>query len=160
MCDFLYGAVSKKDYNKKFISISLKHHIPIDCTFESCALFPVKKSHDDYIFFRLTNEYCDCATPLGYGRDEINTKYLSTPHKRQLYLNSIYKTIYNYIEWLKELNESSCINHVYIVKHFDDNKPEKQCNKHVVHIDDINIDFLIDLENEIAYKVQFYKKYD
>jgi len=77
-----------------------------------------------------------------------------------LYLNSIYKTIYNYIEWLKELNESSCINHVYIVKHFDDNKPEKQCNKHVVHIDDINIDFLIDLENEIAYKVQFYKKYD
>lgn len=33
MCDFLYGAVSKKYYNEKFISTSLNYNIPVDYYF-------------------------------------------------------------------------------------------------------------------------------
>ena len=158
MCDFLYGAVSKKDYNEKFISTSLKYNIPVDYYFESCSLFPLKK-YDDYIFFRLTNEYCDCDSPLGYDINEIESKYLNVPHKRELFLNTIYGTIDHYINWLKELNYLFCINNLYLVKHLDDNTPEKVCDKYIIHVDDINRSFLINLENEIAYKIQFYKKY-
>lgn len=159
MCDFLYGAVDRKYYNENFICTSLKYHIPVDYTFKSCSLFPLHKTNNDYLFFRLTDEYCDCRTPIGYDSNEINSKYLNTPHKRTVFLNSIYGTIDNYISWLKELKSLDCINHIYIVKHYDNNEPEKECDKYVIHVDDIDRDFLINLENEIAYKIQFYRKY-
>lgn len=117
------------------------------------------KKYDDYIFFRLTNEYCDCGTPLGYDIDEIESKYLNVPHKRELFLNYIYGTIDHYINLLKELKDLCCINSLYLVKHLDDNTPEKTCDKYIIHVDNINRSFLINLENEIAYKTQFYKKY-
>ncbi|WP_343348098.1 hypothetical protein [Terrisporobacter petrolearius] len=159
MCDFLYGAVSKKDYTKKFITKSLEYNIPVTYTLESCTLFPLNKSNNDYIFFRLTNEYCDCSTPLGYGSDNLQSEYLNVPKKRELFLNSIHNIIDNYINWLNELKHLCCISNIYLLKHFDDNKPEKACTKYTVHVDDINREFLINLENELAYKIQFYRKY-
>lgn len=137
---------SKKYYTEKFISTSLNYNIPVNYYFESCSLFPLKKD-DDYIFFRLTNEYCDCDTPLGYDVDEIESKYLNVPHKRELFLNSIYDTIDHYINWLKELQDLSCINNIYLVKHLDNNTPEKTCDKYIIHVDDIDRSFLINLEN-------------
>lgn len=158
MCDFLYGAVSKKDYNKKFIEISLKYNIPVDYTFES-SLFPLKKSNNNYVFFRLTNNYCDCDLPIGYGENNIKSRYLNSPHKRDIFLNSIYSDINHYINYLHELKNLDCISHIYWVKHWDNNEPEKSCPKYIIHVDDIDRNVLLNFKSEVAYKIQFYKKY-
>ncbi|WP_455540160.1 hypothetical protein [Terrisporobacter sp.] len=159
MCYFLYGAISKNDYNKKFISTSLKYNIPVDDSFEYNSLISSKNSNNDnYIFFRLTNDYCDCNSPIG-NADEINNKYLNTYNKRKDYLNYVNNIIDNFFNWLKDLKDLSSLNYIYFIKHWENGKFENECEKYIIHIDDINRDFFINLEDEIAYKIQLYKRY-
>lgn len=161
MCYFLFGAVSKKDYNKEFLSTSLKYNIPVDyiCDVDKSLLLLKKSTRDkNGCIFRLTNEYCDCSTPIG-SREDISKMYKNSYHKQKEYENNVYRIIDNYINWLKELHNLSCVNDVYFFKHWDSDILDYELKKETIHISDITRDFLINMEDETIYKIQLYKKY-
>lgn len=135
MCYFLRGAINDGintlDYEKVLNDMNLHFLIGTDQDVN------LSVRNEDGIY-RITNEYCDCGTPVGCGHTNM-------------------KGLDSYIKDILRLRTVRGIKHIYICKNWTGEYNE---TKETVHIDDIDFPcFLANIQDNCLYKIHIYKKY-
>lgn len=140
MCYFLYGGINEginiKDF-KKIQNDSFDFHVTTKDEFKK-AVF--KENHE----YRITYNMCDCGSPIGKGKENLNSEELK-------YIKEMADYIYKFCD-------IRGIQYILISKSEACDEIEKE--EETVHIQDIDlISYLANIEENRIYKIQLFKRY-
>ena len=91
--------------------------------------------------YRFTSDYCDCKTAFGCGKT-------SKTHDLD-----------RAVEFFNALKNTGKLKHITLLKHWDDGSSPSELPKEVIHVDDLNSQFLLTIHDDVLYKIQLFKKY-
>jgi hypothetical protein len=142
MCNFLYGCINEKAYDELFLRISHDHSFVYGSRIPPQDMF-FNPGIEGGVYFRITNNYCDCGTVLGGGDEKA-------------------EELQAYIRWLKELRK--CQKHgmkaFYIMKFWEGGDGAEGLKPVVtIHIEEADAAFLAGIEEDRVYRVEYFKRY-
>ena len=154
MCYMVSWQINKEAFTDDFVNICRKYkfspkHNPPFSKIENVLENSISSS-EVVSFNFMGNNHCECDTPLGRG----------TSVKRR----GITDDINDYLSLLNELQNCSKIKYITIFKRFyngDFYKVLKQKFEiEIIHISEVDIEFLTNIEDDLIYKILYYKKWD
>ena len=140
MCYFLYGGINEginiKDF-KKIQNDCFDFHVTTKDEFEE-AIY--QDNHEYY----MTHSMCDCGSPIGKGKENLNSEELK-------YIKELADYIYKFCD-------IRGVRYILISKSEACDEIEKE--EETVHIQDIDlISYLANIEENRIYKIQLFKRY-
>ena len=136
MCYYLYSCINQQAYNESFYAICRRFGIAYAKIPEEQLLFQTDCLGG--VFFRPTEDYCDCNTPLG-------------SHKPGS------KDLDRYLQWIQECKTCKNSKFIGLLKYWEGSgRKEVLPPMQVVSITQVDTKFLSEIKDDTIYKIHFY----
>lgn len=136
MCYYLYGNTEERAFNE-IKKINQKYDL---ISYETKTSIPFFSSIKDGVYFRITDDECDCVNPI-------------------IKKDNSHKEITKYKNWLHELGKYDKLKYLYIIKYWDDNSEKTITEITKIHINDVDENYLVNMKDDTLYKIMYYKIY-